>query len=129
MRVIIATSALAIAGIAGLAACSTDEGDFQSETEKFIEGKMSDEVEEQMGQREEWEDAECEEPENTDKDTTYNCTATDSQGNEWTFESTIDGDNSFKITAANPSDAPATDGSTPAAGSTPDDQSTATTGG
>jgi len=94
MRRIIAPAAVAFALLA-IASCSADVKDFQEQGEKFIEG---DQVRERFGMVR-MGDAECQEPASTDKDTTYTCTATGSDGNTWGFTIEISGTDSLRIIA------------------------------
>lgn len=94
MRRIIAPVAVAF-GLLAIASCSADVKDFQEQGEKFIEG---DQVRERFGMVR-MGDAECQEPASTDKDTTYTCTATGSDGNTWGFTIEISGTDSLRIIA------------------------------
>jgi len=94
MRRIFAPAAAASALLA-VAGCSADAKDFKEQGEKFIEG---DEVRERFGMVR-MSDAECQEPASTDKDTTYTCTATGSDGNTWGFTIEISGTDSLRIIA------------------------------
>jgi len=115
MRRIIAPAAAAFALLA-LAGCSADAKDFQEQGENFIEG---DEVRERMGMVR-MSDAACEEPANTDKDTTYTCTATGSDGNQWGFTIEISGSKSLRvITGAVIEAGPPVGSSVPADSTTP----------
>ena len=104
MRRITAPAAAAFALLA-LAGCSADAKDFKEQGEKFIEG---DEVRERMGMVR-MENAECQEPADTNEDTTYTCTATGSDGNQWAFTIEISGSNSLRVISGEvvPSAAPA----------------------
>lgn len=91
----VAPAAVACAVVA-LVACSADERDFQEQGERFIEG---DEVREKLGNVR-MSDAECQEPENAVKDTTYECSATGSDDNAWVFRIEITGATSLRVISA-----------------------------
>jgi len=94
MRRIIAPAAAALA-VLGLASCSADVKDFKEQGEKYLEG---DEVRERFGMVR-MSDAECQEPADTNKDTTYTCTATGSDGNTWGFTIEIAGSKLLRVIA------------------------------
>jgi hypothetical protein len=87
------TAAAASAAAVLLAACSPDAADFQSEAEKFIESR---EFSEDAGLLR-YTEAECDEPESTDEDTTYTCTATAEDGSTWSFEVLITGKSDLQV--------------------------------
>ncbi len=87
-KFIAATPALALV----LVACS-QTANFKNQTEDFIE---SDEVEAEFDA--EVTDAECEEPENTDIGTTYECTAMVEGRGEVQFVSEIIAENEYAVT-------------------------------
>jgi hypothetical protein len=80
----------------GLVACSKESSDFQSNAEDLIEDD-DDAVANETGYT--FEDAECEEPENTDEGTTYTCTAVDNEGDTWDFTMEITGDRAYSALA------------------------------
>lgn len=80
------------------AACSADTTDFKSQTEDFL--KDNSEVEAVIGV--DVTDATCQEPSSTEVGTEYTCDATDADGGEWTFDITIDSEDSFLVTAVAP---------------------------
>lgn len=86
----------ASAALVGLAACSASTTDFKQEGEKFLQ---SDEVADNVGFS--FTDADCEEPANTDKGTTYTCTAVDNEGDTWEFTIEITGDNELTVVDGN----------------------------
>lgn len=74
--------AIGVLALFGVAACSPDSKDFQSEGEDFIEdddGQLARSV----GYT--FEDADCDKPRNTEVGTTYSCTAVDNEGDDWDF--------------------------------------------
>ena len=81
--------------IVTLVSCSADTMDFKEQGEKYLEG---DEVRERMGTVR-MSDAECQEPADTNKDTTYPCTAIGSDGNTYRFEIEIAGSTSLRVIA------------------------------
>jgi hypothetical protein len=80
----------------GLAACSTESSDFQSDAEDLIEDD-DDTVATETGYT--FDDADCEKPENTDEGTTYACTAVDNEGDTWEFTMEITGDRAYSALA------------------------------
>jgi hypothetical protein len=82
-------------GLVMLAGCSPDAADFREQGEQFLEG---DEVRERFGMVR-MDDAECEEPADTNEDTVYTCTATGSDGNTWQFTIEITGSTSLRVTS------------------------------
>ncbi len=88
MRRSIVTLTAGFAAFGLLAACSPDSTDFKTEGEDFLEDSGGD-VETQTGHR--FSDADCEKPADTDEGTTYTCTATDDEGDEWEFTVEITG--------------------------------------
>jgi hypothetical protein len=87
------TAAAAIVAGVVLAACSPDAGDFQSEAEKYIESRG---FSEEAGLLR-YSDAECEEPESTDEDTRYTCTAMAEDGTQWRFQVEITGGSALRV--------------------------------
>lgn len=79
----------------GLAACSPDSKDFKSEGEDFIEDD-DEALATNYGYT--FDDAECEQPENTDEGTTYTCTAVDNEGDTWDFSVEITGERELTAT-------------------------------
>lgn len=104
---IVTTFVTAVVALAGLAACSRDTGDFQSEAEDFIESNNDDflrainqtlqEGDDPPEEDISFEDAACEEPESTDVGTQYMCTATDNQDTIWDFDVEITADNELTL--------------------------------
>lgn len=95
----VAAPVLAVLAIAGVAACSADEGDFKSSAENFLEEDDGD-VATQLGLT--FEDASCVEPPNTDTGAEFTCTATGSDDVEYTFSAVVRGDKQFEITGVDP---------------------------
>ena len=85
----------AVAALAALllAACSPDAGDFKEEAEKYIEGR---DFSEQAGLLR-YTEVECEEPESTERDTRYVCTAIAEDGSAWQFEVEITGKSDLEV--------------------------------
>jgi hypothetical protein len=111
MRRLTAAAAASAAAVL-LAACSPDAADFQSEAEKFIESR---DFSEDAGLLR-YSDAECDEPESTDEDTTYTCTATAEDDSTWSFEVLITGKSDLQVLVPPTMISPApTDSSTPPA--------------
>jgi hypothetical protein len=106
------TAAAAVVAALVLAACSPDAADFKSEAEKYIESRGFSEDAGLLR----YSDAECEEPESTDADTRYACTATAADGTQWRFTVEITGDSELKVLVPNgPASAAAGQSSVPAA--------------
>jgi hypothetical protein len=87
------TAAAATAVVLLLVACSPDASDFQEEAEKYIESR---DFSEDAGLLR-YHDAECEEPESTDEDTRYTCTATAEDGTRWQFDVDITGESDLRV--------------------------------
>lgn len=88
--------ALAVSPMAVLVACSASAADYSSEAESFIEesdGAMA----RQQGQT--FQDARCAEPASTDVGTTFECTATASDGSAWSFSAVIVEDREIEVTS------------------------------
>ena len=83
-----------IAAIAGFAACSPDSTDFKSEGEDFLEDTDGDVA---SGTGFTFSDADCEKPSSTDEGTTYDCTATDDEGDVWDFSIEITGERELTV--------------------------------
>lgn len=75
-----------------LVGCSTSSSDYEREAEKFIE---SSELAEEAGYR--YRDADCETPSVTISGTQFTCSATDNDGDVWTFVAEITGDREITI--------------------------------
>lgn len=88
----LAGGVLALGTLVGLTACSPSEKNFKDEAEKFIE---SDEVTEQAGQ--EFSAAACDEPSSTEVGTVFSCTATGTDGVDYTFDVEITAENEFSL--------------------------------
>ena len=73
---------LALGGL--LAACSADETDFKESAEKAIRGDIESNVE---GDAE----ADCDEPDDTEVGTSFNCVGTDANGDTYNYVATITG--------------------------------------
>lgn len=87
----------AVAALVGLAACSADAGDFQSDAEKYINDNA--EVSDELGDVD-FSDAECERPLSADAGTTFTCVAAGDDGNVWRFTAEIVSDDEYQITEA-----------------------------
>lgn len=85
--------------LVGITACSPDSGDFSSEAEDFIEDD-DEELASTVGMT--FDDAECDEPADTEVDTEFACTATGSDGVVYQFAAIIDGDRSFTVGVVGP---------------------------
>jgi hypothetical protein len=85
-RAVIALSLFVLVG------CSTSSTDYEREAEKFIE---SSELAEEAGYR--YRDADCETPSVTISGTQFTCSATDNDGDVWTFVAEITGDREITI--------------------------------
>lgn len=120
---------LPLAGIAlfAFAACSPDSTDFKDEGEDYIE---SDDFREQIGEGVftsdgNFTDASCEEPENTDVGTRYECTATSPDGEELIIPIEITGERELSVDGAGIRSADATDDTTAPDDTTAADETTA----
>jgi hypothetical protein len=110
------TAAAAVVAALVLAACSPDAADFKSEAEKYIESR---EFSEDAGLLR-YSDAECEEPESTDEDTRYTCTATAEDDTQWRFDVLITGKSELRVLIPNgPVSAPPGESSVPASTAAP----------
>jgi hypothetical protein len=87
------TAAAAIAATLLLVACSPDAADFKSEAEKYIESR---EFSEDAGLLR-YTEVECTEPESTDEDTAYTCTAVAEDGSRWRFDVVITGESDLQV--------------------------------
>ncbi|MET0146050.1 MAG: hypothetical protein ABW328_14910 [Ilumatobacteraceae bacterium] len=98
----LAIPALAVLVALGAAACSGDPGtgDFKSEAEEYIEGDLADAPE--LAGALSFSDASCEEPTATDIGTTYDCTATGSDGVAYTLTVSITGENELTVSGIDP---------------------------
>jgi hypothetical protein len=85
-RAFFALSLLALVG------CSTSSSDYEREAEKFLE---SSDLAEEAGYR--YRDADCETPSVTISGTQFTCSATDNDGDVWTFVAEITGDREITI--------------------------------
>lgn len=86
----IAPPVVAIVVLAGLAACgSAGTGDFRSGAEDFID--------DQDGFTRDYRDASCDEPDSTDVNTTFACTATGDDGTIYSFTALITGEDTYKV--------------------------------
>jgi len=94
MHRILKPSLAGVVGLVGVAACSPDTSDFKDEAESFIEDDDGD-VAQQTGLT--FDNAECEEPANKDVNSTFNCTATASDGTTISFVATITGESEFSL--------------------------------
>lgn len=112
----IAITAVAGLAVLGFTACSPDENDFADEAADFID---DDEGEVATALNVTFEDVECQEPANTDEGTTFTCTASGSDGNNYSFVNEVTGDRAFEVVDYT------TDGAAPTGTGTP----TATTSG
>jgi hypothetical protein len=105
------TAAAAVVAALVLAACSPDAADFKSEAEKYIESR---EFSEDAGLLR-YSDADCEEPESTDEDTRFTCTATAEDGTQWRFNVLITGKSRLQVNLPpEPVTAPTGESSVPA---------------
>jgi len=105
------TAAAAVVAALVLAACSPDAADFKSRAETYIESR---EFSEDAGLLR-YSDAECEEPESTDEDTRYTCTATAEDGTQWRFNVLITGESRLQVNVPpEPATAPTGESSVPA---------------
>ncbi len=91
-----ATAALAMCSVA-VAGCFTTTSDFRNDAETFIETDqgLRDAVFPDADTT--FEKATCVEPENQNEDTTFPCTATDSNGATWEFEVVITGKSGYEV--------------------------------
>jgi hypothetical protein len=112
------TAAAAAAAALLLAACSPDTADYKEEAEKYIESRGFAEEAQLLR----FTDVECEEPESTDEDERYTCTATSSDGVRWEFDVDIVGDADLEVILP-----PRRLSAAPTASSTPADSAPATT--
>jgi hypothetical protein len=78
-----------------VAGCSADEADFK----EAAEGAIEDEVAETLALGDL--DAQCEDPSDTEVDTTFSCTATTVDGDVVDFEAVIGDDNEVVVSATN----------------------------
>lgn len=88
----VAIPAFASLGIGVLTGCSTTPGDFKSEGEKFLQ---SPELAKEAGYK--FSKAECEEPTSTTVGSQFTCTATDNDGDDWTFTIEITGERELTV--------------------------------
>jgi len=81
----------------GLSACFTTTADFQNDAETFI--VENDELREALLSEADarFVDATCAEPANQDEGTTFDCTATDSNGATWEFEIEITSSSEYEV--------------------------------
>ena len=93
---LIATLAMSALPIA-LSACFTTAADFQNDAETFI--VENDELREALLSEADarFVDATCAEPANQDEGTTFDCTATDSNGATWEFEIEITSSSEYEV--------------------------------
>jgi hypothetical protein len=87
------TAAAAAAAALVLVACSPDTADYKEEAEKYIESRGFSEDAQLLR----FTDVECEEPDSTDEDERYMCTATSSDGIHWEFDVEIVGDADLRV--------------------------------
>ena len=87
------TAAAAAAAALLLVACSPDTADYKEEAEKYIESRGFSE----KAQLLRFTDVECEEPDSTDEDERYTCTATSSDGIHWEIDVEIVGDADLRV--------------------------------
>ncbi|MFM9038032.1 MAG: hypothetical protein ACKOJ9_10180 [Actinomycetota bacterium] len=85
-RAVVALSLIALVG------CSTSTSDYEREAEKFLE---SADLAEEAGYR--YSDADCETPTVTITGTQFTCSATDNDGDVWSFVAEITGDREVTI--------------------------------
>ena len=85
-RAVVALPLIALVG------CSTSTSDYEREAEKFLE---SADLAEEAGYR--YSDADCETPTVTITGTQFTCSATDNDGDVWSFVAEITGDREVTI--------------------------------
>jgi hypothetical protein len=107
------TASLALTGLAvlGTAACSADASDYSNEAETFIEDEGG-EVSQQVG--EVFADAECTRPADTERGTTFDCTAVTESGETWAFLGRVGDGNTVLVQALGPLEGTSTTTSAPA---------------
>lgn len=100
MRRIAIPALTGLAAVAVLAACSPDESDFKQEGEDFI--NSNDEIETAVGG--DVNDAECEQPADTEVGTVYSCTASNAAGDSFVFTVEITGDKELTVQRFEPAE-------------------------
>lgn len=108
----LAPAALAVAVASSLAACSVGAGDFSSNAEGYIDKDKDGDLMETLGV--DFDGTVCAEPADTNEGTTFTCTSTGDDGNEWQFTAQISGKRDYEIV-----NAALVDGSSTTPGSTP----------
>jgi hypothetical protein len=74
-----------------LGACFTSTADFATDAEDFIAERVAPELDVDFVS------VECDEPERQDVGTRFACTATDTDGDVWTFDNEITDENEFTV--------------------------------
>ena len=94
-------AAVAVVGGAGLlGACSPTPGKFSSAARRYIESKEVADFAQQAA----FTNASCTDPADVKVKTTFQCTATGSDGHTYVFQVVITGDRKFRIESAQPND-------------------------